>query len=182
MKRPTLDTDKKPNFFQIGINAIQDEFNFRVNKKENLDITISWINKITETIHSDAAEWKNSDENQSPSFIRDGLNWRRYSQKDMQALKPALKQLYDACIEHDLSIEIQGFDLLPRDGVSAHHSFSTGSGNQLLIGMYYDQKLGSNIPRNPYYDSFDQELALAKTGKIPTRPIYKIHPEEPSAD
>ena len=130
-------------------------------KEESLARLSDWISGVAYDINEKAADCiLHQSKGQSYSNAT-GINIEDFSRNDLEALKPALRDLHKVCQEEEIAIFMEGFDLLPRPAYT--DLFNNGGGYNLstednLLGhlpalhIFIDTTKLYNYAVNPYDD------------------------------
>lgn len=126
-------------------------------KKENELARLSeWVLKTAESIRKDIdGLQKDGLQGKSYTLSTSFIDFDQFTRQDLLALRPALETLHEVCREKNISIDLEGFDLLPRTRLATEGGFSlpAGSGD---FAIYIDVRHKYNYYVNPFSDELKQ--------------------------
>lgn len=134
-----------------------------------------WIYKTAKEIDSKAPDLQSKTENDGlfakylTFKMHREISIEQFNKGELKTLQPALCELHNICRKHNIAIDLQGFDLLPRTTLAteAYLDLSPYSSSSLLIAI--DGRRTYNHWINPFSE---QELDEA-------RQKYKAPPPSP---
>lgn len=109
-----------------------------------------WIEESITTLQKTLSDGDTS--RADVDFIIDGnsLDMGKLGAKELKKLRPAFKKLHDICRDHNIAVQLSGFDVLPRTQASGPRSTSS---NPYGMWISIDPKREYNFISNPFDDA-----------------------------
>lgn len=109
-----METEETAALPEVDTAALQE-------RTDNLETISEWIYKTAKEVDVKTSGLTSKSENDglyAKCFdfqFNCGIDIIQFDREDLKTLQPALYELHDVCKKHNIAVDMQGFDLLPRD-------------------------------------------------------------------